>query len=99
LTDRITRSHERLASLWRLAELAHPERPLKRGFTRVTDRSGKTLTHAAEAIAARSLKLHFGDGTVDATAGAEPKQSQRVERKPSRPYVASQRGLFDEPEE
>ena len=38
LTDRITRSHERLASLWRLAELAHPERPLKRGFTRVTDR-------------------------------------------------------------
>ena len=42
-TDRIARAGERLASLWRLAELAHPDRPLKRGFARVTDSAGKTI--------------------------------------------------------
>jgi len=99
LTDRIHRAEDQLASLWRLAELAHPDRPLKRGFARVTDRAGKTLTHAAEAIAARELTLHFGDGNVDATTGGEPKRPARVERTPTRPYVAPQRGLFDEPEE
>jgi exodeoxyribonuclease VII large subunit len=99
LSDRIRRAEERLASLWRLAELAHPDRPLKRGFARVTDRMGKTLTHAAEAIAAKALTLHFGDGAVDATTEADPKRPARVERKPSRSYVAPQRGLFDEPEE
>jgi len=99
LSDRVSRARDQLASLWRLAELAHPDRPLKRGFARVTDRAGKTLTHAADAIAARELKLHFGDGTVDATAGAEASQSDRVERPRRAPYVAPQRGLFDEPED
>ena len=99
LTDRIARAEDRLASLWRLAELAHPDRPLKRGFARVTDRAGKTLTHAADAIAAKTLTLHFGDGNVDATTETDPKPAARVERKAPRPYVAPQRGLFDEPEE
>ena len=99
LSDRIHRAEERLAALWRLAELAHPDRPLKRGFARVTDRTGKTLTQAAEAIAAKTLTLHFGDGTVDATTEAEPRRTARVERSRGRPYVAPQRGLFDEPEE
>ena len=99
VSDRIHRAEDRLASLWRLAELAHPDRPLKRGFARVTDRFGKTLTHAAEASAAKALTLHFGDGTVDATTEAEPRRPPRVERSAARSYVAPQRGLFDEPEE
>lgn len=99
LSDRIHRAEDRLASLWRLAELAHPDRPLKRGFARVTDRTGRTLTHAAEAIAAKSLTLHFGDGNVDASTEAEPKRPVRVERTSKQSYVAPQRGLFDEPEE
>jgi exodeoxyribonuclease VII large subunit len=99
LTDRIHRAEDRLASLWRLAELAHPDRPLKRGFARVTDRAGKTLTHAADVIAARAITLHLDDGTVDATTQAEPKRPPRVERSASRPYVPPQRGLFDEAEE
>jgi len=45
------------------------------------------------------VTLHFGDGKVEATTETEPKRPARVERKPSRPYVAPQRGLFDEPEE
>ena len=99
LTERIARAHDRLQSLWRLAELAHPDRPLKRGFARITDRAGKTLTLAAEANAARELTLHFGDGTVDATVGSAAVPATRVERPKRAPYVAPQRGLFDEPED
>ena len=98
LVQRIQRSEERLASLWRLAELAHPDRPLKRGFARITDRAGKTLTHAAEAEAAKALRIHFGDGVVDAATG-KPEAPTRVERAPRRSYVPPQRGLFDEAEE
>ena len=93
LTDRIVRSSEKLESLWRLAALAHPERPLKRGFVRVTDRAGATLTKAADAIAARLLTLHFGDGEVEAAAGTA---SRPVEQKRRSSYVAPQPGLFDQ---
>ena len=99
LSDRVRRARDQLASLWRLAELAHPDRPLKRGFARVTDRDGHTLTHAADAITARELRLHFGDGTVDATTGGDKSPPPRVERVKRAPYVAPQRGLFDEPED
>ena len=99
--DRILRAAEQLASLWRLADLAHPERPLKRGFARVTSRAGKTLTRAADAVAERLLTLHFADGRVDAVAGGEAAASARkpVERGRSRSYLRPQPGLFDEPEE
>ena len=99
LLDRVTRSGERLASLWKMAQLVHPERPLTKGFARVTDRSGKTLTRASDAIAARDLTLHFGDGKLDAVTGSAPAPAQRVERGHARPYVAPQPGLFDEPKE
>jgi exodeoxyribonuclease VII large subunit len=98
IDQRITRLAEQLSGLWRLAELAHPDKPLERGFARVTSRDGRTLTQAAGARAARELRLHFGDGAVDATvdgAGAPP----RLERAPRRSYIAPQPGLFDEPEE
>jgi len=96
LLDRLTRASERLASQWRLAELAHPERPLSRGFVRVTDRAGKTLAKAADAIAARLLTLHFGDGNVDAAVGGPV---HPVERKRRSTYVPGQAGLFDEAED
>ena len=99
LSDRVSRAKDRLTSLWRLAELAHPDRPLKRGFVRITDRGGRTLTHAADATAARELRLHFGDGTVDATTGGTASPPPRVERPRKSSYVAPQRGLFDEPED
>ncbi len=96
--QRIARMSEQLGALWRLAELAHPDKPLQRGFARVTDRSGHTLTRAADARAARELRLRFADGAVDAAvenAGASP----RLERASRRSYIAPQPGLFDEPEE
>ena len=99
LSERVSRASERLSSLWRLAELAHPERPLKRGFVRVTDRNGATLTSASGALAARLLSLHFSDGNVDATVGSAPRSSRPVERKSRPSYVAPQPGLFDEADE
>jgi len=98
IDQRIARLSEQLGALWRTAELAHPERPLARGFARVTDRDGKTLIHASDARAARELRLRFGDGSVDAVVAGE-RDKLPVERRPRRSYVAPQPGLFDPPEE
>ena len=100
LTERVARANEKLASLWRLAELAHPERPLQRGFVRVTDRSGRTLIHAADARQAGAVDLHFADGRVAAHigdgAGPVPfRPAKRVERRSPSSYPPGQPGLFD----
>ncbi len=63
------RGRERLDALWRVAELAHPDRPLRRGYARVTDRDGATLVSAAAARAASRLRLIFHDGPVEAAVG------------------------------
>jgi exodeoxyribonuclease VII large subunit len=97
--DRITRLAERLAAAWKMAELVHPERPLSKGYVRVTTRDGRTLTHASEARAENLLTLHFGDGNVDASVASEPYKRAPVERKPRQSYIAPQPGLFDQPEE
>jgi len=65
------RASERLQALWRVAELAHPNRPLQRGYARVEDRAGKTLMSAAAARAASRLRLIFADGDVEAAVGRE----------------------------
>jgi exodeoxyribonuclease VII large subunit len=98
LTDRVNAARDRLAALWRLAELAHPDRPLQRGYARVTGAAGQVLASAAAARAAVDLRLHFADGAVAAQVGTEP-PARRVERKRSPPYSAPQPGLFDPPEE
>jgi exodeoxyribonuclease VII large subunit len=96
--NRIARLTDQLAAAWKMAQLVHPERPLSKGYVRVTSRDGRTLTQVAAARAARELRLHFGDGAVDASvdgAGA----AARVERAPRRSYIAPQLSLFDEAEE
>ncbi|HEX8525628.1 exodeoxyribonuclease VII large subunit [Allosphingosinicella sp.] len=71
------RAAERLSSLWRVAELAHPNRPLERGYARIEDRQGRTLVSAAAALDARRLKLVFADGAVDASVGDGPERPRR----------------------
>jgi exodeoxyribonuclease VII large subunit len=71
------RASERLAALWRVAELAHPNRPLERGYARVEDRGGRTLTSAAAARAAGRLKLVFSDDAVEAAVGEAPQRPRR----------------------
>jgi exodeoxyribonuclease VII large subunit len=98
IEQRIARLSEKLAATWQVAELVHPDRPLARGFARVTDREGATLTSAARASAARLLTLHFADGALDAATDAgAPTAPARLERKPRRTYIAPQPGLFDAP--
>jgi exodeoxyribonuclease VII large subunit len=97
LDQRVLRLTERLSAAWKMAELAHPERPLSKGYVRVTSRDGATLTHAADARSAKLLTLRFGDGSVDASVdGSNPAP---VERKPRRSYNAPQPGLFDPAED
>jgi exodeoxyribonuclease VII large subunit len=98
--DRIARAADTLAALWKMAELVHPDRPLSKGFARVTSRAGKTLTSAADALAEHLLTLHFGDGQVEAVAGdtsAAAPRAKRVEQARRRSYLPPQPGLFDDP--
>ncbi|MEA3051756.1 MAG: exodeoxyribonuclease large subunit [Sphingomonadales bacterium] len=71
------RAKERLEALWRVAELAHPNRPLERGYARVEDREGRTLISAAAARKAERLRLIFGDGDVEAAVGGAPVERPR----------------------
>ena len=99
---RLDAAAQQLEALWRLAAMAHPDRPLAKGYVRVTDRAGKTLVHAAEARAAKAVDLHFADGRVAANVGDAlaigPRPARRVERGGPKPYPPAQPTLFD-PEE
>jgi exodeoxyribonuclease VII large subunit len=94
--QRIARLTDQLGSLWRLAELAHPDKPLSRGFARVTSRDGETLTHARAAREAQRLTLHFADGPVDTSVDGI---RTPVEQKRRKPYIPPQPGLFDPAED
>ena len=97
--QRIAHAHDKLESLGRLLAAAHPERPLQRGFVRVTDRNGKTLLHAGDAREAAALSLRFADGSVDVTVDggglerAPPRSYRPASPRPAKP---PQPGLFDE---
>jgi exodeoxyribonuclease VII large subunit len=71
------RARERLDALWRVAQLAHPNKPLERGYARVEDKAGRTLSSAAAAKAAARLRLIFRDGDVEATTGVSPVERPR----------------------
>jgi exodeoxyribonuclease VII large subunit len=71
------RARERLDALWRVAQLAHPSKPLERGYARVEDRDGKTLISADSARSARRLKLIFRDGEVAAEVAGAPAEKAR----------------------
>lgn len=78
LEQRLARASDRLAGLGRLLAAAHPNRPLERGYAWVEGRvNGKVIASAEAARAAGALKLHFGDGEVDA----------RVERAAGKSYA------------
>jgi exodeoxyribonuclease VII large subunit len=81
------RAKERLEALWRVAELAHPNRPLQRGYARVEDREGRTLISAAAARKAERLRLIFGDGDVEAQVAGAQTTGGPVERPRKAPYV------------
>jgi exodeoxyribonuclease VII large subunit len=69
VTRRIEEGRRSLEALWRIAAQAHPDKPLEKGYARVEDRQGRTLSSAAAAREAGRLRLVFGDGKLDASAG------------------------------
>ncbi|WP_444856207.1 exodeoxyribonuclease VII large subunit [Sphingosinicella sp.] len=81
------RAKERLAALWRVAELAHPNRPLEKGYARVEDLAGKTLISAAAARAAGRLRLIFRDGRVEAAVGVAPPKGASRSAKVDQPKL------------
>ncbi|WP_245605129.1 exodeoxyribonuclease VII large subunit [Sphingomonas astaxanthinifaciens] len=99
LRQKLDRLSDKLDAAARMLPIVHPDRPLGRGFVRVTAAAdGRTLTRSADALAAGSLRLHFGDGEVAAQAGEgppPPPPAAKVERSGRRPYVAPQPNLFD----
>ena len=78
---------ERLAALARLAEQLHPDRPLQRGYVRVTGADGRTIADSAVAAGESTLTLKFRDGTLDvATGSSSPPPTPR--RKPRKTRTA-----------
>ena len=75
------RAKERLDALWRVALLAHPNRPLERGYARVEDRDRRTIMSAAAAREAKRLRLIFQDGEVEAATGETVERPKRTPHK------------------
>jgi exodeoxyribonuclease VII large subunit len=70
LERRLTGAKDRLAGLERVLSQLDPDKPLARGFARVTDAAGQTLTSKAQSAKEPSLVLKFGDGDLPVTVGA-----------------------------
>ncbi len=90
LNSALARARERLGSVWRMAELVHPERPLKRGFARIESGEGRTLTSAGAARAASRLNIHFSDGAVAAfvEGAVEARRTSRhMKEQPGQPKL------------
>jgi len=95
VTQPITAKRDRLSALERLAQQLHPDRPLQRGYVRVTDAAGRTLTDRAEAAREALLTLRFRDGALDAVpAGAAPRRSGSGHARPRRTEEGEQAELF-----
>ncbi len=62
---RLNTARAQIDALWRLAQSYHPDKPLQRGYARVSTREGGVISSAKAARTATLLTLHFADGAVD----------------------------------
>lgn len=90
----IARGRDRLASLMRLVEQLHPDKPLERGYAMVRDPEGTVVTSSAQAGASTSLTLKFKDGELAVGVGeaappaSPPKAKPKAANKPPKPNPA-----------
>lgn len=92
LTRRLDEARGKLDSLAWLADTLHPLAPLKRGFARVSDADGNSVTSADAAKAAGQVSIRFVDGSVDAVVGGGAPRPR-----PARPVSKpGQADLFNE---
>ena len=80
LERRLALAAAAFAPVHRLLPQLNPDAPLKRGFARVLDAAGRTLTSRAQAQREPSLVLRFADGELAATPAAGPARRPRRER-------------------
>ena len=99
LKRRMGESSRRLADLARLVTQLHPDKPLEKGYARVSSRSGETVTGTRAAREAVALLLHFSDGKVDVrvedAGGAAYAKPKRKKPKSKTKPDSSQANLFD----
>jgi exodeoxyribonuclease VII large subunit len=81
LNRRLENHQTRLDTIARLMVSLHPEAPLKRGFARVTDALGKTISNITAAQMAGQVTLRFADGELGASID-DHAPSERVMPKP-----------------
>ncbi len=74
---RLARAQDSFAPLDRLLPQLHPDKPLERGFARVTDRAGQTLTSRKQAAHEKDLLLRFRDGELPVSTEAAPAKKPR----------------------
>ena len=94
LHRRVEQGQQRLDALARLTSSLHPESPLKRGFARITDDKGKTISNVKAAIAAGHVALRFADGEVGAAVDGVVPAPRASVAKAAKP-VMNQGNLFD----
>ena len=93
LARRVELAQQRLDAMARLASTLHPEAPLSRGFARVTDAEGKTITSRDAATNAGHVTLRFADGEVGASVtGSVP--ARATPTRSAKPAI-DQGNLFD----
>ncbi|MFC4293866.1 exodeoxyribonuclease VII large subunit [Novosphingobium tardum] len=89
------RARDRLAGLARVMSQLDPDKPLERGFARVLDPAGQTVTSAAAGAREAALTLKFRDGALavqPVTAGA-PRPARSTPARPA-PTKSEQGRLF-----
>ncbi|MGZ3267811.1 MAG: exodeoxyribonuclease VII large subunit, partial [Croceibacterium sp.] len=75
------------ASLERVMRSLDPDSVLQRGYARVTDAAGRTLTSAAEAGRQPALTLRFRDGALGVVPGAAGKKRPAGAPTPAQPKL------------
>lgn len=77
LERRLLQATDRLSAIARVLPQLDPDKPLQRGFARVTDVAGHTLTTQADARREGSLVLRFRDGDLPVSVGGAAKRKAR----------------------
>ncbi len=83
-------ARNRLDRLWRIADSLNPDRVLKRGYARVENRTGTSVTTTGAARKEGALALVFADGRIDVRVeGSAPRPAAKP-----KPPVSGQGSLL-----
>jgi exodeoxyribonuclease VII large subunit len=83
LERRLARARDRFAALDRVLPQLDPDKPLARGYVRVTDSAGRTVTAREEAAREKALVLKFRDGDLPVAVSGAPARKGRPKSPPA----------------